>query len=402
MANKNQFSPIADKNYIISAIRFRSLAEIKAAIEARKENLQKSKSAAKPLSDSFDYLKFAIERADPEIVRFLIDEEVGAALREDYNSLPANFGVKALHSIVNRAVLAVSFGALSIPESSFFVKRVDRHETALHAAARKGQVDILRELILLDQIDLMDKDYNGHTVFDIATKFNGNKEAKETMMSLLKDAQEMRDSFDNHKTEFLQNKIVKTNIPKEILPSQLRAFLPQSGGGGGKNVRGPDGVYRDSAAFYKEDNDVMKELRKKLNKLNEARAKIKCEIKDFLDRAEGYSSKEGHSNASIEEFIKKGHSLDITTDYYKGGQESAMHLAAKKGDFATIETLFRYGASVNLINSKGRTALDEASLLDEVKFPNKKKIIDLLTPHVSVQSPSATRVMALMQKGKSQ
>ena len=184
-------------------------------------------------------------------------------------------------------------------------------------------------------------------------------------------------------------------ISPQLLPQrESKSFPPQSDGAGrsGKPAE-------DAAAIY---NKVVIELEKKINALKEKQVKQQEEITEFLNRAAGLSAKGPHSHDSIKIFLSKGYSLNVTSNYSKDGkdsvdgQNSAMHLAAQKGDLKTVKLLFEHGASANLINSKGRSVLDEAKFLDESKCPEKEELIKFLTPLATVKSPSATRVTAIL------
>ncbi len=373
-----------DKDSLLKAIRDGSLAEIKKAVKARKK---KNKGAVKLLADSFDYVKAAIMRGDSDISNFVIDS--GAALVGERIVNLDNSSASALKNLISGA------GSARGP-----AHKVDRHQTALHIAASEGRVDILQKLILLNEINPALKDQEGFTALGLVEKSACSKEAKEVMVKFLVAAQEIYNGLDDFAKEAAKNAVVQTAISPNLLRRESENFLPKSDGQGrsGKPKRAPEEEKRYSEAVA--------EFEKKIAEIKERQVKQQEEITEFLNRAAGLAGLEKHTKTSIENFLNKGYPLNVTTNYSKGGkdsvdgQNSAMHLAAQNGDFATVKLLFEHGASANLINSQGGSALDEAKFLDESKYPNKKDLIEFLTPPTTVKSPSATRVLSLLQNTK--
>jgi len=376
-----------DKDNLLHAISFGDIKKIKAAVKERKDKLAAGGSQANPLSDSFEYIKAAIKRGNFEVIDFLLKEENGAVLKEAGNIRPVKFLNRAADFAANAILRTASAGLFGAPSSVFqeSVSKTDRYETALHLAVRNGQLDVLQKLILLNAINPAIKDGDGRTALDIAKKY-AKKEVQEKMVSFLEDAQRIYHGSDAVVKKGLLAKMQDAIIDNTMKAKEVKKFPFGSAGSREDKPKSPSVESLEKA---------QKEFQKKIDEINTKKETQAKEIKDFLDRASGLAGLKPLSEESIRVFSDK-YSLDVTTDYYKGGQDSAMHLAAKSGNFEAIKLLFEKHASVNLINSKGRTALDEAKFLDATKFPQKEDIIKFLTPRTTfICSPSATRVKAL-------
>ncbi len=274
---------------------------------------------------------------------------------------------------VNYLRHAVWNGLIKVPQD---LVHLGRGDTALHVAAKYGQVEVLQYLVAGlcwqegDEIktwglDASMKNHRGHTAKYLAQNYSNSANNKETKlyMAQILDAAEITEKSARAKA---MKDVENISIPKRISPKRIENFhVPQGNANIYTGRKDAQGETLDGATLYMEIRKKYNDLRQVANKEREVREDDK---REFLSKAEsGELSAEDVKKYIIGRPNAAGEYVSGRLDCKVGRKgDGALHLALKGGHVEIVKMLLE-GVEVDgrvervRFDDKARDILKEVS-----------------------------------------
>jgi len=268
---------------------------------------------------------------------------------------------------------AINSGKIKVPQD--LIKLDNMGNSALHLAARYGQIEILRFLLTgLDfGLDPKIKNEEGHTAIYIAKRYGGylgalstkTKQKREAMSVMLEVAAMPVGSGRDQALRTFQ----EIGLSKHLLPKQTkRDFSVPHGNADRYDEKRFSSDPQDSAALYNQIRNQILDARKALN----------AELSKQGEKHEIFFTKARSGTLTrddVQEFILQGGNIKDTAKGGSSGNKNVLHLLIQSGSFDAVKLVIEgvevsRGKKVSLpIDDKACNILNECLQ----KFPNNKQ-----------------------------